>query len=37
MLEKFGKVQTGRLSFQQANDTIVDELNSKYVDGVLHP
>jgi hypothetical protein len=36
MLEKFGKVQTGQLSFQQANDTIVDELNSKYVDGVLN-
>ena len=36
MLEKFGKVQTGQLSFQQANDTIVDELNAKYVDGVLN-
>ena len=36
MLEKFGKVQIGQLSFQQANDTIVDELNSKYVDGVLN-
>ncbi len=35
MLEKFSKVQTGQLSFQQTNYTIVDELNSKYVDGFL--
>jgi len=36
MLEKFGKVQIEQLSFQQANNTIVDKLNSKYVDGVLN-
>ena len=36
MLEKFGKVQVGQLSFQEANDNIVNELNEKYVDGVLN-
>ena len=36
MLEKFGKVQVGQLSFQEANDNIVNELNEKYVDGILN-
>lgn len=36
MLEKFGKVQVGHLSFQEANDNIVNELNEKYVDGILN-
>lgn len=36
MIKTFSKVQAGELSFQEANDTITNSVNAKYVDGVLN-
>lgn len=36
MIKTFSKVQTGELSFQEANDSITNAINAKYVDGVLN-
>lgn len=36
MIKTFSKVQAGELNFQDANDSITNAINSKYVDGVLN-
>jgi hypothetical protein len=36
MIKTFSKVQVGEMSFQEANDSITNAINAKYVDGVLN-
>jgi hypothetical protein len=36
MIKTFSKVQTGELSFQEANDSITNAVNAKYVDTILN-
>ena len=36
MIQTFSKVQTGEMSFQEANDSITNAINAKYIDGVLN-
>jgi hypothetical protein len=36
MIQTFSKVQSGELSFQDANDSITNAINAKYIDGVLN-
>jgi len=36
MIKTFSKVQVGELSFQEANESITNAINSKYVDQVLN-
>jgi hypothetical protein len=36
MIQTFSKVQSGEMSFQDANDAITNAVNAKYVDGVLN-
>lgn len=36
MIQTFSKVQAGEMSFQEANDSITNAINSKYIDGVLN-
>jgi hypothetical protein len=36
MIQTFSKVQTGSMSFQQANEMITGAINAKYVDNVLN-
>jgi len=35
MIQLFGKVQTGNISFEKANDIIVNGLNARYVNPIL--
>lgn len=36
MIKTFSKVQSGEMSFQEANESITNAVNAKYVDGVLN-
>jgi len=36
MIQTFSKVQTGEMSFQEANNSITNAINAKYIDGVLN-
>jgi hypothetical protein len=36
MIQTFSKVQNGEISFQEANDSISNAINAKYLDGVLN-
>lgn len=36
MIQTFSKVQAGEMSFQEANDSITNAINAKYIDGVLN-
>lgn len=36
MIKTFSKVQAGEMSFEEANDSITNAVNAKYVDGVLN-
>ncbi len=36
MINTFSKVQSGEISFQEANNSITNAINAKYVDGVLN-
>lgn len=36
MIKTFSKVQTGEMTFQEANDSITNAVNAKYVDEVLN-
>jgi hypothetical protein len=36
MIKTFSKVQSGEMSFQDANESITNAVNAKYVDGVLN-
>lgn len=36
MIQTFSKVQAGKMSFQEANNSITNAINAKYIDGVLN-
>lgn len=36
MIETFSKVQAGKMSFEEANNSITNAINAKYIDGVLN-